>query len=148
MKGQTPELRLALALHRTSNALVRQFDRRLLEDHEVTFIQAMTLIAIGSIEPAQPTSVAASLCQQSQAMTGLIDRLERAGHLHRFRDLEDRRAVRLELTPSGRELATATYATLHACADDLFSRLEAADLRQLDGGVARIEATLNGDGGC
>jgi DNA-binding MarR family transcriptional regulator len=37
-------------------------------------------------------------------VTGVLDRLERAGHLTRQRDLEDRRAVRLQLTESGKAL--------------------------------------------
>jgi DNA-binding MarR family transcriptional regulator len=37
-------------------------------------------------------------------VTGVLDRLERSGHVIRIRDLGDRRAVRLELSESGRRL--------------------------------------------
>ena len=36
-------------------------------------------------------------------MTGIVDRLEHAGHVQRERDAEDRRLVRVRLTERGRE---------------------------------------------
>jgi DNA-binding MarR family transcriptional regulator len=39
-----------------------------------------------------------------KTMTGVVDRLEQAGHVLRGRDGADRRVVRVHLTPQGREL--------------------------------------------
>jgi MarR family transcriptional regulator for hemolysin len=97
-------LELVTALYRTTNSLVRELDQRLSRDHDVTFVQAVTLMAIDSFEQPQPHLVAAYLSQQSQTVTGVLDRVERAGHITRVRDLSDRRAVRLELTASGKDL--------------------------------------------
>ncbi|MFN0094347.1 MAG: MarR family winged helix-turn-helix transcriptional regulator [Dehalococcoidia bacterium] len=106
------DLSLVTALYRTTNAVVREMDQRLGREHNVTFIQAVTLVAVDSFEQAQPHLVADFLSQQSQTVTGVLDRLERAGLLVRKRDLEDRRAVRLELTDSGSKLAEALRASL------------------------------------
>jgi DNA-binding MarR family transcriptional regulator len=104
--SSTP-LELVTALYRTTNSLVRELDQRLSRDHDVTFVQAVTLLAIDSFDQPQPHLVAAYLSQQSQTVTGVLDRVERAGHIIRIRDLSDRRAVRLELTDSGRRLVQA-----------------------------------------
>jgi DNA-binding MarR family transcriptional regulator len=51
--------------------------------------QALTAGALGSAVELSSASV-----------TALVDRLERAGHVHRVRDAEDRRRVVLEMTES------------------------------------------------
>lgn len=113
MNGEmTSDLALVTSLYRTTNAAVRELDQRLGRDHDITFIQAVTLLAIDSFDRPQPHLVADYLSQQSQTVTGVLDRLERAGHVSRQRDLGDRRAVRLELTASGRRLVDAMSSTL------------------------------------
>ena len=95
-------LALVTGLYRATNAAVRELDQRLMRDQGITFVQAVTLLAISSFDRPQPHLVADYLSQQSQTVTGVLDRLERAGHITRQRDMGDRRAVRLELTDSGR----------------------------------------------
>lgn len=111
------DLALVTGLYRTTNAAVRELDQRLTRDHDITFIQAVTLLAIDSFDRPQPHLVADYLSQQSQTVTGVLDRLERAGHVARRRDLGDRRAVRLELTDSGKQLVNDMAASLksHVC---------------------------------
>ena len=104
MESTTLDLDLVTGLYRTTNAAVRELDQRLGKEHDITFIQAVTLLAIDSFDRPQPHLVADYLSQQSQTVTGVLDRLERAGHVTRRRDLGDRRAVRLELTASGHAL--------------------------------------------
>jgi MarR family transcriptional regulator, organic hydroperoxide resistance regulator len=147
--GAAPELDLIAIIYRTTNAVVRELDRRLVQDHDVTFIQAVTLIAIGSFDRPQPRLVADFLSQQSQTVTGVLDRLERAGHVERVRDLQDRRAVRLELTPSGKRLAQALDERLRSHVADLLggvpdnirARLR-ADLEALDTSVRSATPTI------
>lgn len=108
MSGETTgDLSLVTSLYRTTNAVLRELDQRLVRDHDVTFIQAVTLLAIATFDRPQPHLVADYLSQQSQTVTGALDRLERAGYVSRRRDLGDRRAVRLELTESGQRLVAA-----------------------------------------
>ncbi|MGN6743738.1 MAG: MarR family winged helix-turn-helix transcriptional regulator [Amnibacterium sp.] len=54
-------------------------------------------------EPLGPTDLAGRLGLSPGATTELVDRLERAGHLLRQRDLADRRRVRLVPSPSARD---------------------------------------------
>jgi len=117
------DLALVTGLYRTTNAAVRELDQRLGRDHDITFIQAVTLLAIDSFDRPQPHLVADYLSQQSQTVTGVLDRLERAGHVSRRRDLGDRRAVRLELTDSGRVLVNAMSSTLRKHVEEVLDGL-------------------------
>ena len=136
------ELALVTGLYRTTNAAVRELDQRLTRDHDVTFIQAVTLLAIDSFDRPQPHLVADYLSQQSQTVTGVLDRLERAGHVARRRDLNDRRAVRLELTSSGKTLVDAMAATLkrHVC--EVLQGVDKSSRLTLEKDLSRLEVSI------
>ena len=130
------DLALVTGLYRATNAAVRELDQRLTREHDITFIQAVTLLAIDSFDRPQPHLVADHLSQQSQTVTGVLDRLERAGHITRKRDLGDRRAVRLELTPSGRALVDHMSGSLkqhvHEVLNGVKPRTRSSLLHELD----------------
>lgn len=56
-----------------------------------------------------PSRVARGLMLSGAGLTGRMDQLERGGMLRRNRDLEDRRAVNVELTPAGRRLVRVAF---------------------------------------
>ena len=124
MARRDDDIRLVNSLYRVTNQSVRVLDQHLMQRHGTTFVQALTLSVICSFEQPQPNLVAEVLGQQSQTITGVIDRLERAGHLLRRRDLADRRAVRIELTPSGARLASAVGETLAELGHQLVAGLD------------------------
>lgn len=90
-----------LAVYRGVNALTRRVDERL-SDAGLTFIQTMVLHHLVARGASQPRDLSQVMAVRSQALTGLLDRLERAGHIERVRDQHDRRAVRLVVTEKGR----------------------------------------------
>ena len=133
---------LITAMYRSMNALVRELDRRLLRDHDVTFVQAVTLMSIASFDVPQPHFVAAALAQQSQTVTGVLDRLERAGHVERSRDMRDRRAVRLQLSSSGAALAREVVTSMDIYARELLAPSTESELKQIERGLTRLEASI------
>ncbi|MFN0145451.1 MAG: MarR family winged helix-turn-helix transcriptional regulator [Dehalococcoidia bacterium] len=136
------ELALVTGLYRTTNAIVRELDQRLGRDHDVTFIQAVTLLAVDSFDRPQPHLVADYLSQQSQTVTGVLDRLERAGHITRQRDLEDRRAVRLQLTASGERLVGEIRSTLTKHVAEVIAAVEPHTQRTLADELAVLERSV------
>lgn len=136
------DLALVTALYRTTNAIVRELDQRLGREHDVTFIQAVTLLAVDSFDRPQPHLVADYLSQQSQTVTGVLDRLERAGHITRRRDLEDRRAVRLELTPSGERLVKSISSELRRHVESIFGNLDGGIRRRLSDDLEDLERSV------
>ncbi|MEO9255761.1 MAG: MarR family transcriptional regulator [Tepidiformaceae bacterium] len=142
MDGTTSDLALVTGLYRTTNATVRELDQRLGRDHDITFIQAVTLLAIDSFDRPQPHLVADYLSQQSQTVTGVLDRLERAGHVARRRDLGDRRAVRLELTDSGRRLVDAMSTTLRRHVEEVLNGLNENTREHLRKDLDELEQSI------
>jgi DNA-binding MarR family transcriptional regulator len=140
--GADPNLALVTGLYRTTNAVVRELDQRLGRDYGVTFIQAVTLLAVDSFDRPQPHLVADYLSQQSQTVTGVLDRLERAGHLTRQRDMSDRRAVRLELTPGGQALVAGIRETLPRHVNDVVSGTPTAIRRELTASLVKLEQSV------
>jgi DNA-binding MarR family transcriptional regulator len=137
----TPELSIVSALYRTSNALVRELDQRLAQTKDVTFIQAVTLLAVDSFDRPQPTMVADSLSQQSQTITGVLDRLERAGLVRRQRDMGDRRAVRLELTRAGQDVVNSVKSSLSEHVSEVMAGVEGETARRLERDLQALEAS-------
>ncbi|MCA9831196.1 MAG: MarR family transcriptional regulator [Dehalococcoidia bacterium] len=133
------DLDLVTALYRTTNTVVRELDQRLTREHDVTFVQAVTLLAIESFEQPQPHLVAQYLSQQSQTVTGVLDRIERAGLIERLRDMSDRRAVRLVLTEKGERLVTQLRQSLGTSLHDVLAGVGPGTRQRLGGDLAEVE---------
>lgn len=143
MNGESAsDLALVTGLYRATNAAVRELDQRLMRDHGITFVQAVTLLAISSFDRPQPHLVADHLSQQSQTVTGVLDRLERAGHVARQRDLGDRRAVRLELTDSGRTLVETVSNSLERHVHDVLRGVKSRTRANLVAELDEVEGSI------
>jgi DNA-binding MarR family transcriptional regulator len=67
------------------------------------------------------------------AITGILDRLERAGFVKRGKDVNDRRKVLVELIPEEAARLGGLYEGLGARMEKLASRYTVAELRLLEG---------------
>lgn len=76
------------------------------------------------------------------AITGVIDRLERAGYVRRERDPADRRRVLVRPTSAARERVTPLYAGLAARMDTLCAQYDPAALNLLLGFFTRSAEIL------
>src|SRR5262245_61728109 len=89
-------------LSRVGRELTTVLDRRFAE-FDVTTQQAALLIHAAG-QPTSPSQLTEALGTDTAGMTRLLDRLEAKGLLRRRRHDDDRRAIVIELTESGREL--------------------------------------------
>ncbi|WP_269714477.1 MarR family winged helix-turn-helix transcriptional regulator [Caulobacter sp. NIBR2454] len=78
----------------------------------ITAAQAGLLFFLGSRDGALIGEAAEALDVAPSAMTGLVDRSERAGLVERRPDAEDGRSLRLHLTERGREARSTAKAGL------------------------------------
>lgn len=81
-----------------------------------------------------PLQVAQQLQTSQSGMTGKLDRLERQGLVQRTPDPEDRRAIRLGITDSGRDLIDEAFKSSLAVYQSMlegFTPTEAKDLEAL-----------------
>lgn len=93
------------------------------------------------IQHDPPTSgeLGAALGLSSGAVTGLVDRLERAGHVEREIDPADRRRVRLRVTEEAGKAAQAYWSPL---ADRLLARVADFDEAELDAVLRFLRAAV------
>jgi DNA-binding MarR family transcriptional regulator len=71
---------------------------------EVTLPQYRALVVLASQGPQGTAELAAALAVNPSTATRMCDRLVRKGLVRRHRQSGDRRAIRIALTPSGRDL--------------------------------------------
>ncbi len=95
---------LLFKFYRASIGLTHMIDTRLQRQFGIPYVQAVFLIELGRMTGAQPKELAGKIGTTSQSTTSVLDRLEKQGLVERIRDLEDRRGVRLELTPKAHGL--------------------------------------------
>jgi len=79
------------------------------------------------------------------ALSGHVDRLERAGLIERIRSTDDRRRVGLRLTDEGARLLRRVRARRTTWLADRLGRLEPAELEAIESAVPALQALL-GDG--
>jgi DNA-binding MarR family transcriptional regulator len=90
--------------------LVREF-AAVLRRHGVSIPMWRTMATLFT-EPGQTVSALAAACLlQQPTMTKLLDRMEREGLVVRAQDAQDRRVVRITLTPEGQAKAADLAAT-------------------------------------
>ncbi|WP_052339800.1 MarR family winged helix-turn-helix transcriptional regulator [Gorillibacterium massiliense] len=72
-------------------------------DKKVTQHQIMVLSRLHALGPLNVSAIAEALNITAGAVTGISDKLIESGYAERIRDDEDRRVVRLSITPLGVE---------------------------------------------
>ena len=106
----------------------------------------LVTLATGDVETA--SSVCSVLAHDAGAMTRKIDALEKRGLVRRVRSDEDRRAIKLELTPEGRKLYPKALAAAVATANEFLEGFTKSEVKSLESFLQRIldnaEATVKG----
>ncbi|MER5318192.1 MarR family winged helix-turn-helix transcriptional regulator [Streptosporangium roseum] len=93
-----------------------------------TDVQALIKI-FDAPSPITPSRLREELNLTSGAITACLDRLERAGHIRRVRDVHDRRVVHLHYLGAAKELAAAFFRPLARSTDDALRRFSPEELR-------------------
>lgn len=138
-----PEQEAALSILRTSDQLQIRF-ARLFRPFGLTPSQYNVLrILRGEGRPLPILEIAARTITVVPAITGLIDRLEAAGLVHRLRSDKDRRVVYVGLTERSMEILAALDAPLRELHQRLLGRLSMAELENLIALLAKARESLD-----
>ncbi|MGQ9824898.1 MAG: MarR family winged helix-turn-helix transcriptional regulator [Desulfotomaculales bacterium] len=92
------------------------------------------------------TAVAEEIGVSLSAVTALVDRLVRGGLVYRSRDEVDRRLVRLEITPQGKEVLASCLAGRKKLLEDYLGQLSVEDLEQLVQILEKLLTSLKQEG--
>jgi DNA-binding MarR family transcriptional regulator len=142
---ESPEQEAALSILRTSDQLQIRF-ARLLRGHGLTPSQYNVLrILRGEGKPLPVLEVASRTITVVPGITGLIDRLERAGFVSRVRCERDRRVIYVALADPGAETLAALDEPLAALHRKLLGHLSRAELKQLIRLLEKVRGPLTAD---
>lgn len=122
-----PDRRLIFLMTVGYRRLQRGLEQHMLAEDGLTSAQSGVLFFLGRNDGALIGDVAGALDLVPSAITGLADRMERAGLIKRKRDISDGRAQRVYLTEAGekiRKRAVAQAQAINASLMEGFSEKE------------------------
>lgn len=120
----------ALLVQQAAAMLQAAVDARLRAER-LNWLRATVLAVLGRHGPQSIRALARYLLMQSQNLTALVDRMERAGLVARTRHPTDRRVVLVMLTQAGTEAAAVADIVLAEVAATVFGAVTEAELPQL-----------------
>lgn len=108
-----------------------------------TAVRAINLMERGSVSPGQ---VGQALGLSSGAVTALLNRLEKAGHIVRI-DTDDGRRRDAQLTTSGRRAAHCEFERLGRSITEHFAEMSPAQLATLADAMSRLASAFDAAAG-
>lgn len=139
-EARSPEILVWGLLYQTFTAVFKETERAL-SDAGVSDPQAFTLDCLKyGTSPMIPARLASYLAQESQSLTGLLDRMEGHGWVRRVRDLPDRRSLRIELTAEGEEVLALAHKLGHPAMYQAFAGLAPEEVIQLGSLLERVRS--------
>lgn len=90
-----------------------------------------------------PLQVAQQLLTSQSGMTGKLDRLERQGLIQRSPDPEDRRAIRLGITDSGRVLIDEAFTTSLSVYQSMLSEFSPTEVKNCQALLEKLLTRLD-----
>ena len=123
------------------SVLVQRRYVQICAEHDLTSAQA-TLLCVIMDEPQGMGELAQALGAAKNALSGLVDRMERRGLVQRETLQHDRRAVTLSATALGRQIVGALYADVDERIAEIAGALPADERHRFAGSVARITAPV------
>src|ERR1700675_1054371 len=142
---ESPEEEAILSVVRTSDRLQIRFARLLREYGLTSPTQYNTLrILRGEAKPLPILEIASRTITVVPGITGLIDRLERAGFVNRLRCEKDRRIIYVALTDQGMTTLAALDEPLVALHRKLMGHLSQGERKELIRLLEKVGAPLAG----
>jgi DNA-binding MarR family transcriptional regulator len=123
------------------SVLVQRRYTQICADHDLTAAQATLLCALKD-QPQGMGELAQLLGVAKNALSGLVDRIERRGLVQRKTLQHDRRAVTLSVTARGKEIVGALYADVAERMPAITSALPEDERHQFATSVARVTASV------
>lgn len=138
MSSNTPKSNLGFLMYEVLRLLRRNLNRRM----RLTQAQWRALAFLDWNEGINQAGLADLLEVRPITMGRLIDRLESDGWVQRHRDPEDRRAVRLYLTPKAGPLLEEMYVLANQTREQAFAGLPAEARTQLIETLSTMKTNL------
>ena len=113
------------------SVLIQRRYAQICAEHDLTSTQATLLCAIKD-EPRRMSYLASALGMTKNALSQLVDRIERRDLVSRVTSEQDRRVIMLGVTPAGKVLAEAVYAETTKRLPDIAENLDDETRREFE----------------
>jgi DNA-binding MarR family transcriptional regulator len=123
---------------RVRSTMANLVTQRTMAELGITSQQGSILFMVASGKCLVAAELAREYGIDASAVTRLVDRLEKRGLLSRVRSVEDRRVVRLALTPEGQDIAARMPAIFNGVIDGLLSGFTAEEVGFLKSMLRRV----------
>lgn len=133
---------LCFALYAATNAVTRAYRPRLAQ-LDLTYPQYLIMLVLWQDGPRTLGAIANRLCLAQNAITPLVDRLEKAGFVLRTRDTQDKRVTTIALTTTGEALHDSAAATQHEV--ECQTTLDAEELKSMRDMLHDLVARMQDD---
>ncbi len=142
--GSAKASECAMNLAKTADLFINNISR-LLQPFDVTPASGLVLSMLADSEkPLSPHEIAKGLIVSRATVTGLVDSLERRGHVDRCPHPTDRRMLLVEITDKGRQAADEFRPIVHRNHRVWFEPLDEKEKERFIDFLHRIQASLNG----
>jgi len=125
---------------------LRKSSAEVAKAHQLTPTQVNALRALMLAGPLRMSELATRLELSNSAGTTMIDQLARLQLVEKGLDQADRRATRVDITPRGREVATAIVGHIYRRLGDAMEGLKPAERYMVLGGLEALAALIDQQG--
>jgi len=132
---------LGTLIHDVAHRLRHEIDRRL-KPHNLTRVKWLALGIIANTPDLTQAELAADMELGNAAVGRLVDRLEQRRFITRKPDPDDRRAYRLALTDTAKDLLEHLKDTAVELRSDVLDGFSAGDVKTLNKGLNRLDKNL------
>jgi DNA-binding MarR family transcriptional regulator len=111
--------------------------------NDITWAQKKILFLIESQGPQKMSDIARQINVTMSGATAVVDKMVRASLVTRESDPEDRRVIRIALSPAGRSMMAECASTQARCLEQVLGKLDDAKRTELLESFERIHALLS-----
>lgn len=108
----------------------------------LTAPQGMLIGTLAKNGPTKVTDLSEKMCLSNSTVSGIIDRLEKCGHVQRIRSQEDRRVVVIDLTPEFRSTIGGQFRIVDEMMAKVIARASAEEMEDIIKGLAALDRVI------
>ncbi|MBM3254690.1 MAG: MarR family transcriptional regulator [Candidatus Omnitrophica bacterium] len=137
-------------LHEVMPVVMREFTHRQVDElrsGKITLSQFLILDFLQRYSAARMTDLARFMQVSTAAMTGLVERLVNYGYAARVLNPNDRRIVKVQLTPKGTEIVKKIYQSRRKMIMDIFGKITHRERQEYLNVLLHIKEIITEDKG-
>ena len=139
--AESAELRVSYDLRETSRLLLNVLRMRL-EPHNISLTQYFLLRQVWGAEGISQSTLTERLGTSQPATVATVDSLELRGLIRRVRSTQDRRVVRLMITPRGHKMRNTLLGYAQEMAESALVGMTSTDIAKLRTLLNQVQSNL------